>query len=71
MSKKLFLNIEYRKSHQIEPMKFKITKHSSISGFELGSVPLQSISDSRIEYLKKVEKFITPQKRYDFWRGIN
>jgi len=50
-------------------MKFEITKPSSVASVELGSVPLQSISDSRIEDLKKVEKFITPQKLHDFWKG--
>lgn len=68
------MNIEYRKNHLSEPMNYKARiseERVSEANVELAVVVPGSVPDSRIGDLKKVEKFVTPQKLQEFWKAID
>jgi len=62
--------LEYRRYYNSEPMFTKITKENPDSFSEPMLIHAENATDSRIEELTKVEKFITPSKLSDFWKGM-
>ena len=52
-------------------MSFKILNSITDTNLGINTITSQRISESRVEDLKKVEKFISPQKLQEFWRGTD
>ena len=62
--------IEYRSNHNCEPMFVKLYKQGIETEIQLTQMFIEDVGESRIEDLKKVEKFINPQKLQEFWKRV-
>ena len=62
--------IEYRTSHDSEPMFTELLKAHQDDSLEPQIMRAEEVSNSREEELKKIEKFITPRKNKTFWKAI-
>lgn len=62
--------IECRSNDQGEPMFVKLLKRAKEPVPEFDKVQIEDVEEGRMEELKKVKKFITPEKRQDFWKGV-
>jgi len=62
--------IEYRSNHDCEPMFVKLYKQGIETEIQITQISIKDVGESRIEDLKKVEKFINPQKLQEFWKGV-
>jgi hypothetical protein len=64
-------NPEYRNTHDGEPMTVRILKPVTTALPELQTMVPEEIAETRIEDLKRVEKFISPNKLEEFLKGLN